>query len=246
MISWSPSVVLDIDVDPQLIVIAILAVVYGIAAVINFIRRMARAARQRLERAAEGRQPIPPPVARPLTTPSPVKPATTPAAPPSAEGRDLMSDLETILRDQLGLDIRPATKRPDAPAAPTATQPPAAPPRPMPPAAPRSRRPAAPAPPRPVAPVRPAPLAMPAQAPPAPVVENVDVHFPAPSGAQAMTASSRAAPPDARRTHAIVSRRAVPVRAMLSGGRLRDAIVLREILGPPRGDRPWAQGLGDV
>jgi hypothetical protein len=255
-------------IDSDAILFIVVAVIWGIGALIATLKKAAVNARRRTAerqgyREEPGSRAMP---ARPATpertthAPTPARPASARPARPQAEtsrpsgGGDLMSDLESILRDQLGLE---PSKKTTAPAQSTSPARPAAPTRPAAPARPMASQ-------RAVRPARPAAPSRSASRPAAPVAQAVAATpqatpTPPSAGRQPREARlAREAPtapssrpheaikdshqhafdlPSERRRVAEVG--AVPLRALLRGSGLRKAILMQEILGSPRSMKEW-------
>lgn len=214
---------LDIPVDINTLIFAFVLVIWVLSVVVQAIRSVASQARRRFQELQEGRQaPRPSTFARP----APPAPGPTPAAAETPQ-RDLMSDLERVLREQLGLDIPPS--RPAEPAQPTSAPPPTVAPVPE---APRRR---------PARPTRPARAAARVQ-PPVPAAPPPTEH--AVESQQAPR--EPAAPRQAREVHhetAYLERVRTAaarseLRRLLSGPNRRQAILLHEVIGPPCALRP--------
>ncbi len=245
----------------QFIVAAVFIGVWILSALITFVRRASEQARRRTQEAARGHQPMhqePP-------RPRPIRAEPQPDAPPrqpTASQRELLTDLQTILRDQLGLPVEtkpspgPATPQPEPPERPSRPPEPASPASPgWPP--PRAARPAPGSPtPSPASPARPRRRRVPAvPAPSTPRPRVVEYTRPPPAAREA-----RPAPPGPRKPRVAetaeeayhehdleayrtrrehLSARRSRLRKALSGDSIRQAIVLMEILGKPRAERGW-------
>jgi hypothetical protein len=249
-------------IDINAIIIAFVIVVWIVGTAVQFIRNVAARTRRRVRELQEERRQV---QWKPMAPPSPPHPAQ--AQPPPEPRRpigNVMADLETVLRDQLGLDLSPLQSRKkaeEAPPAESAPSRPMRPVRPMQPRPPQVSAPGAPAAPlhqrpqpaRPARPMRPAAAApMPL---PAPHEEfrvqglHEPIHAAAPTAPVAAAVSRPSVPlaaaahmpPDAylisEGPQAPLSR--ADIRRLLSGQSRRRAILLQEIIGSSRSERGW-------